>query len=111
MSSYNGKLKDTDTNYETDYNQMGTLGIRDIGKFYWLASRKAQSSLSISAFGVRLVVTSGSLSNSNLCNVVNSSPEYSTGDGYGLRPIFTLKSTVKVTGGNGTESSPYTLGI
>ena len=111
MSSYNGKFKDTDTNYETDYNQMGTLGIRDIGKFYWLASRKAQSSLSISAFGVRLVVTSGSLSNSNLCNVVNSSPEYSTGDGYGLRPIFTLKSTVKVTGGNGTESSPYTLGI
>ena len=29
---------------------------------------------------------------------------------YGLRPVFKLKSGIKVTDGSGTESSPYTLG-
>lgn len=28
----------------------------------------------------------------------------------GLRPVFTLKSGLKVTGGSGTEQSPYILG-
>lgn len=40
---YNGQLRDTDTNYETDFNQMGTLGIRDIDEDYWLASRNVIS--------------------------------------------------------------------
>ena len=31
-------------------------------------------------------------------------------DGYACRPVFTLKPGLKVIGGNGTESSPYTLG-
>ena len=30
---------------------------------------------------------------------------------YGLRPVFTLKDEVKVTGGSGTEDDPYTLGV
>lgn len=29
----------------------------------------------------------------------------------GIRPIVVLKSTLKITGGNGTVSSPYTLGV
>ena len=29
----------------------------------------------------------------------------------GLRPVFILNSNVKVTGGSGNSSSPYTLGI
>ena len=28
----------------------------------------------------------------------------------GLRPVFKLKSTLIITGGSGTSSSPYTLG-
>ena len=35
-----------------------------------------------------------------------------SGNNYGyIRPIVVLKSTLKITGGNGTSSSPYTLGI
>ena len=30
---------------------------------------------------------------------------------YGFRPCIKLKTSVKITGGNGTSSSPYTLGI
>src|SRR5699024_10622804 len=42
--SYSGTLKDTDNNYEADYNQMQSIvingqGIHNIGKKYWLASR------------------------------------------------------------------------
>lgn len=39
MSKYNGYFKGEDNNYITDWNQMEKLGIRDINKFYWLASR------------------------------------------------------------------------
>ena len=30
---------------------------------------------------------------------------------YGIRPVVVLKSTVKVTGGNGTASDPYKIGL
>lgn len=30
---------------------------------------------------------------------------------YGLRPVFTLKEEVKITGGSGTKDDPYTLGV
>ncbi|MEE0768254.1 MAG: hypothetical protein UIT70_00010 [Clostridia bacterium] len=44
MSSYNGMLKNADTNYETDWNQMETLNIDETGYNYWLASRSIYSS-------------------------------------------------------------------
>ena len=43
MSSYNGKLKNQDTHYKTDFNQMDTLGILSINDHYWLASRIVSS--------------------------------------------------------------------
>ena len=30
---------------------------------------------------------------------------------YGVRPVLYLISSAKITGGNGTSSSPYTLGL
>ena len=41
-------------------------------------------------------------------NTTNNTKGYSKT--YGLRPVFKLKTNVKVTGGKGTSSSPYTLG-
>lgn len=38
-SEYNGKFRDTDSNYVTDWNQMRTLEIQNINENYWLASR------------------------------------------------------------------------
>ena len=110
-SSYSGRLKDTDTNYETDYNQMELLKINDIADEYWLASRVVASSSGYSHFYVRYVDTSGSVSYNLLCYV--SSRDYTDADDYshGLRPVFTLKSGIKVTGGNGESGTPYTLGL
>ena len=56
MSSYNGKFKNADTNYETDDEQMGTLGIQDIDEEYWLASRLVSSYSSVSYFSVHVVL-------------------------------------------------------
>ena len=55
MENYNGKLRDEDENYLTDYNQMEDLGIEGIGEYYWLASRYVHSDSTISHFYVRYV--------------------------------------------------------
>ena len=37
---------------------------------------------------------------------------YDDADGsYGVRPVLTLNSNIQITGGTGTSSSPYTLGV
>lgn len=111
-SGYDGQLKDTDTNYKTDYDQMGTLGIRNIGKSYWLASRYVNSGSINSNFRVRRVDSSGSLAISSLCDVYSSGNTYANSHSNGLRPCFTLKSGIKVTGGDGTSAgTAYTLGV
>ena len=111
MSSYNGQFKNTDTNYTTDYNQMGTLGIRNIGNPYWLASRYVFSDSNYSYFCVRRVDSSGGLYYEDLCNVKSSGNTLANMNSVDLRPVFTLKSDIKVTGGNGESGTPYTLGV
>src|SRR5699024_7194606 len=111
MSAYNGQLKDTDTNYETDYNQMELLEINDIADEYWLASRGVYSSSSSSGFSVRCVNASGYVDLSILCDVISGGRANANYDSNGLRPVFTLKSGIKVTGGNGESGTPYTLGL
>ena len=110
MSRYNGQFKNADTHYETDSDQMGTLGIRGIDKNYWLASRYVKSYSYSSNFGVRNVDASGTLYHNTLCRVFNDGDTSSFSDPFGLRPVFHLKSNIKVTGGTGEEGSPYTLG-
>ena len=105
------QLRDTDTNYETDYNQMGTLGIRNISYDYWLASRYVSSNSDISIFHVRYVATTGYFNDYVLCSVNSNGSPGGISKTYGFRPVFILNSNVKVTGGNGTAESPYTLGV
>ena len=111
-SSYSGKLKDADTNYETDYNQMEALEINNIADAYWLASRFVFSLSDGSLFRVRFVSPGGNVSNSDsLCGVGSSGGTGANYGSRGLRPVFTLKSGIKVTGGNGESGTPYTLGL
>ena len=112
--SYSGTLKDTDNNYTADWNQMQSIvingqGIHNIGKYYWLASRYVRAGSSTSDFSVRSVRTSGSLSNNYLCFVGSAGSPGGISYSNGLRPVFHLKSGIKVTGGDGSEGNPYTL--
>src|SRR5699024_1406589 len=98
-------------NYETDYNQMESLEIKDIDDRYWLASRGVSSHSDNSGFRVRYVSTGGSVSYDSLCYVYSSGFTNASIASNGLRPVFTLKSGIKVTGGNGESGTPYTLGL
>ena len=110
-------MKDTDTNYETDYNTMEALeesGVPNIlatGEYYWLASRNVASYSADCNFCVRNVITSGRLGNHYLCYVLSGGSANGRSNGSGLRPCISLKSDIKVTGGDGSEATPYELGI
>ena len=113
FSSYNNTLKNQDGNYTADYNQMQSIvvngqEIHNIGKAYWLASRHVLARYGAITFYVRNVSLSGSLDYTNQCNATTDG---SNGYRYsrGLRPVFRLKSGIKVTGGDGSEGNPYTL--
>ena len=110
-SSYSGQLKDADTNYETDYNQMMALEINNIADAYWLASRSVLSYSNRSSFDVRYVSAGGSVYIGSLCTVWSSGNPITIRNPCGFRPVFTLKSGIKVTGGNGESGTPYTLGL
>ena len=62
---------------------------------YWLAEAKDIISIYVSGYG-------------NYNKISVNPPSTSSRS---VRPIVVLKSTLKITGGNGTESSPYTLGV
>ena len=112
--SYSGTLKDKDTNYEADWNQMQNIvingqGIHNIGKDYWLASRHVIASSLRSYFNVRVVYADGDLDGYTLGYVYSDGYTGGNIGGKGLRLVFRLKSGIKVTGGDGSEGNPYTL--
>ena len=118
MKGHSGTLKKSDTNYTTDHNKMSSLGILycDGGgsnAAYWLASRTISSTSSTCSFEIRSVWAYGLPLSSQQIVLINDTTTSNT-VGYsktcGLRPVFTLKPTVKVTGGKGSSSNPYTLG-
>lgn len=53
----------------------------------------------------------GDVGTYNLCEVSRSGRAYGVSRSYGLRPVFTLKIQIKVTGGDGTSEKPYELGV
>lgn len=81
----------------------------DIGKTYWLASKYIHKSYNIESYCLRIVdhnisydallykKSHGGNINSRVLN-------------FGLRPVITLKKSVKIIGGNGTKNNPYILG-
>ena len=112
MVPYNELFKDADNNYLTDKGQMISLDIFNTDDWYWLASREVYSSnVSYSTFKVRYVYPKNAV-NVNVGIRINSNGKTSSYErSFGLRPVFHIKSGINITGGNGTESSPYTLEI
>ena len=111
-TSYSGKLRDTDENYQKDWTQMGKLGIRDSSSnAYWLASRLVTPSTGSGAtFSVRYAWGADYVDKKLIFSHVTAGNDpYSKSSA--LRPVFTLKPEIKITGGSGTENNPYTLGV
>ena len=109
MKNYYGTFKDIDDKYDKDWTQMGTIeGIKPVSDYYWLVSRDVISGSYASDFRVRHVNTSGNLNYNYLCNVNSNGRTYGASHAYGFRPVFTLKSDIKITEGDGVDT-PYRL--
>ena len=114
-----GSIKDSDNNYRTDQYQMEDLGINKTGQSYWLASRGKSAITSSAAFGLYHVNGStGSESVLQLFGMYETVDDSNFGElchsidyRAGIRAVFKLKDNVKITGGSGTQSDPYTLGV
>ena len=112
--TYSGRLKSTDSNYRTDVDQMDSIGsfMDNIYVAYWLASRYVDDATNACSFDVRWS-RNGSVDSYSgwIINITNSGQTArSESATAGFRPVFKLKSGIKVTGGNGTSEDPYTLG-
>ena len=111
FSLYDNRFKNGDENYRIDFEQMEKIGgIIVINKSYWFASRIVDA---MSAAVYPDIYMSSSTILNGIANIfqLNSSTKKSLSVTSGLRPVFTLKDEVKVTGGSGTEDDPYTLGV
>ena len=109
MKNYYGTFKDIDDKYDKDWTQMGTIeGIKPVSDYYWLVSRDVNSASRGSSFNVRSVGPSGILTSRYLCYVYSSGSTLHGSRPYGFRPVFTLKSDIKITEGDGVDT-PYRL--
>lgn len=74
-----------------DYSKVnGKNSYLNIGKYFWiLGLDKEKNNLCVDSEGV-----------------VDSAIGY---DGYGIRPVITLKKNLKITGGDGTGNNPYVI--
>ena len=92
----------TDTNSDTDYNKMNTLGIRvannseGTATSYWLASRDVYERWDTSSsygnvnFDVRYMNTSGNRNNNNLWNVNSNGSTNTNNPAYAVRPVASI---------------------
>lgn len=108
-------MKGADTNYTTDQTQMQkeSINIWTTGETYWLASRSVNSGSSDCHFYVRDVFAGGALDgylcNNDLCYVYSGGDTRGGSFTSGLRPCFSLRSDITITGGDGTSNTPYTM--
>ena len=110
---YNGSTsvdcKNTDTNYTTDESQLKSFNLWITGESYWLTSRDVASTDSNCAFCMRLVNNDGTIYDDGLCLVEKTGNAIGYLSERGLRLCILLKSNVKITGGDGSEETPYTI--
>ena len=100
---------DTDENYMTDQTQMQNLGLYATEENYWLASRIMNSNSSYATFHVRYVNTTGNSAKDDMCSVFNTGATNGDSHEYGIRPCFSIKTDIKITGGDGSQETPYTM--
>jgi len=117
--TYNGSAesgwKVADTNYETDYNTMkiatnqNDLGIHDIEKKYWIASRNVASNSSNVDFFVRYVRADGVNDSRDFCFITSGGTSNPYSNSYGIRPVITLISDIQTSSGDGSEGNAFKL--
>ena len=107
-----GCQKGEDENYTTDLTAMQAANILTTGEPYWLASHSVYSNSVNCLFHVGHVYASGEVISRYLCRGYSSGRTNAHSCEAGLRPCISLKSDIKVIGGDGSsEATAYELGI
>ena len=60
-------------------------------------------------FIIRNVNGKNELSGKNLCHLNSANSTWGNLYKVGLRPCFSLKTNIKITGGDGSKETPYTM--
>ena len=123
-----------DDGYKTDVKLVGDIGALDVGEAYYLASRSTAVEITRQPYWEGFyngsVFTTGCMypighkevgeysvkiceikSYDEGCTSSSGDPCNSNGIQAYIRPIVYLNPNLKITGGDGTESNPYTIGI
>lgn len=104
---------DSDENYITDRTALRAANIWIIGEDYWLASRNVQSNASYASncyFYVYGGDEKGALEVRYFCCVSPDGSIKGKLNNCGLRPCFSLRSDINITGGDGTsEDTAYIM--
>lgn len=111
MSSYNGKLKKSDTNYTKDLEQMKKLEIEKMFSSCMMASRYISSDSSSTSFSLAYPRSNGGIGGIGIVVLQSNGVIQAWPGKGGLYPVITLQSTLKITGGAGTSENPYNLGV
>ena len=107
--SWNGILKNTDTNYNEDVTRINSLGI-NATSITWLASRYVLSYSDYVYFYVHyLGTTNGNVYDNYLCNVFSNGNVLNKSWTSGFRPVFLLLSDIQISNGSGTSEYPYVI--
>ena len=117
MEEYYNIFKNRDEKYNTDWTQMDKIdGIKAASDHYWLASRGITIGYAGGmnyTFGVNIVYNSDILTTVTQASVALINEDrglLSTSVPYGFRSVFTLKSEIKITEGDGVNT-PYKLEV
>jgi len=102
-----------DTLYEIDVNQLKNNNMLHSSGYTWLASRNFYRGTGESCFRIYCIHANGNVIESNYLYVVET-PVWggdvsSQAKSYGVRPVVSLKSEIRITGGSGTSADPYTI--
>ena len=107
----NGKLKNADNNHQIDEKQMKAYGLMNIGQEYWYANKFPWTQEKSQDGSMSFVQADGNGTGCAILGIDANGTKWSYSQTKGVRAVFTLKSTIKVLKGAGTDASPYTLGF
>jgi len=100
----------TETGYEADINIIHSNNlIHSSGDSAWLASRCVNGETSGTTFSGRTLTKAGTVSQGSLHRISFDDTKSEDARIAGVRPIITLRTGVKATGGDGTSESPWTI--
>lgn len=96
--------------HSIDLQALYKIKAKNIQNSYWVASRSVDAQSSRCSFNVRFIDSCGSTKSQSLYCKSIYKEILTSGGNYGLRPVITLKKSVKIIDGFGTEKAPYILG-